>query len=92
MKIGIAELIEDFEDLEGCEIREALIRGEAETGENVFEVVPAEKDSSGHYTSSDGDVWDEEVEAAMRKGELVFSIGDIEHRYIYGFIKARNEE
>ena len=89
MKIGIAELIEEFEDLEGREIREALIRGEAETGENVFEVSPAERDLTGHYASSDGDVWDEEVETALRRGESVFSIGDLEHHYVYGFIKAR---
>jgi len=89
MRIGIDELIEDFEDLEGRDIREVLIRGEEETGENYFEVFPAEKDLTGHYASSDGDVWDEEVEAALRRGEPVFSIGDLEHHYVYGFIKAR---
>ncbi len=87
MKIGIDELIEEFEDLEGCEILEALIRSEAETGENVFEIFSAEKDLNGHYASSDGDVWDEEVEAALQRGESVFSIGDVEHHYVYGYIK-----
>jgi len=89
MKITIAELIEDFEDLEGRDICEALIRGERETGENCFEILLAEKDTSGHYVSSDGDVWDEEVEEALKRGESVFSIGDVEHHYVYGFIKAR---
>ena len=89
MRIGIDELIEDFEDLEGCDIRETLIRGEKETGENCFEVIPAEKGVNGHYASSDGEVWDEVVEAALREGESVFSIGDIEHRFVYGFIKTK---
>ena len=89
MRTGIDELIEDFEDLEGCDIREVLIRSEKETGENCFEVIPAEKDMNGHYSSSDGQVWDEVVEASLREGDSVFSIGDIEHHFVYGFIKAK---
>jgi len=88
MKIGIDELREDFEDLEGRDLLEVLIESEEETGEYWFEVLPAERDLTGHYASSDGDVWDEEVEAALRRGESVFSIDDVEHHYVYGFIKG----
>ncbi|MCW3140660.1 MAG: hypothetical protein N2V72_00550 [Methanophagales archaeon] len=89
MRIWIDQLMEEFEDLPGCSILDELIQAEEETGENCFEVLPAERDLNGYYASSDGDVWDEEVEAALSRGESVYSIGDIEHHYVYGFIRRK---